>query len=551
MAEKKYIINNPTLMAEWDWDKNNELNLIPEKLTLCSNKKAWWKCHKGHEWQAVINSRNNGRSCPFCLNKKVLSGFNDLSTTNPLLAQEWNYEKNGELKPEHVTLGSNKKVWWKCHKEHEWEAVIYSRKNGNKCPFCSGYKILVGYNDLATKNPELAKEWNYEKNGELKPEEFASGSDEKVWWKCRKGHEWRAVISSRHSGVGCPICDSERHTSFPEFAIEYYLKKYEIDVIHPYKEKGYELDIYIPSKKIAIEYDGYLWHKGKEKKDLAKNLKCKNDGIILYRLREGLQVLNDTSIDYIVDRNQKNLSEVIKKILLEIIGVDIEIDIERDSIEIEKLRKYNEKTNSLLLLRPALSKEWNTKKNGGLKPEYVFSSSHKKVWWICKKGHEWRASIAKRSGGQGCPICSGKQVLMGCNDLAMVNPPLAKEWNYEKNGDLTPKDITAGSDKKVWWICDNGHEWQAKVFDRNRGKGCPYCSGKKILIGYNDLATTNPTLAREWNSEKNGKLTPKDVTAGSSKKVWWKCCNGHEWETTINNRKNGRSCPSCSKKRKK
>ena len=128
-------------------------------------------------------------------------------------------------------------------------------------------KILVGYNDLTTINPALANEWNYEKNGSLMPENFAESSGKKVWWKCKKGHEWQATIASRNSGTGCPICNSERHTSFPEFALVYYLKKYGVDVIHSYKDRGYELDIYIPSRKIAIEYDGSYWHKDKTKKE--------------------------------------------------------------------------------------------------------------------------------------------------------------------------------------------------------------------------------------------------------------------------------------------
>ncbi len=94
--EKKYLIDNPTLMAEWNWEKNNALDLDPKTLTLGSNKKVWWKCSKGHEWQATINHRNNGRGCPHCSGRKVLKGYNDLATVNPKLATEWNYDKNGK-----------------------------------------------------------------------------------------------------------------------------------------------------------------------------------------------------------------------------------------------------------------------------------------------------------------------------------------------------------------------------------------------------------------------------------------------------------------------
>ena len=255
----------------------------------------------------------------------------------------------------------------------------------------------------------------------------------------------------------------------------YYLRKYGIETEHSYKRKGYELDIYIPIKKIAIEYDGYFYHKNKTKKDLEKNLKCKNNGIKLYRIREGLPSLNDYSIDYTVDKNQKDLAEVLQKVLSEIVGFTADIDISRDAIEIENLREYTEKDNSLLYINSALAKEWNYEMNGSLRPEHVLANSGKKIWWKCDKGHEWKATIAHRNNGRGCPYCSGKKVLAGYNDLATINPELAKEWNYEKNCDLNPEDFTTGSDKKVWWKCSKGHEWQATIEKRNKGRGCPEC----------------------------------------------------------------------------
>lgn len=418
MAEKKeiqYVSDNAQLMAEWNWGKNNELGFNPNTLTLGSNKKVWWNCGKGHEWQATISHRDNGRRCPFCAGKRALKGYNDLQTVNPTLAKEWNYEKNNGLTPADVTPNSGKKAWWICDKGHEWEATIDKRNRGTNCPYCSGNKVLNGYNDLKTANPSLTKEWNYEKNGDLKPELFTANSHKKVWWKCNKGHEWQAPISNRNKGVGCPTCNSERHTSFPEYAITYYLKKSGVDVVHSYKGQGYELDIYIPTKKVAIEYDGCFWHKNKTKIDLAKNKMCVKDGIKLYRIREGLPSLNDTSIDFVVQENQKDLSEKLKKILSEIVGINIDVDIEKDTIAIENLREYTEKENSILFSNPQIANEWNYKKNGNLKPEHFVANSSKKVWWKCQKGHEWQATIGSRNRGNRCPYCSGLYAIKGEN----------------------------------------------------------------------------------------------------------------------------------------
>jgi DNA-directed RNA polymerase subunit RPC12/RpoP len=109
----------------------------------------------------------------------------------------------------------------------------------------------------------------------------------------------------------------------------------------------------------------------------------------------------------------------------------------------------------------------------------VMPNSGIKVWWKCSKGHEWNATINHRNQGHGCPYCAGQKVLKGYNDLQTANPDLAKEWNYEKNGNLTPEIFTANSGIKVWWRCAKNHEWQAIIANRNRGRGCPYCSGRK------------------------------------------------------------------------
>ena len=174
-----------------------------------------------------------------------------------------------------------------------------------------------------------------------------------------------------------------------------------------------------------------------------------------------------------------DLGEKIEKLLYEIIGERIDIEIERDAIKINNLREYIEKENSLLSLNPILASEWNYEKNGKLKPQDFTCGSSKKVWWKCSKGHEWQSIIANRSKGVGCPICSNKKVLSGYNDLATINPKLASEWNYEKNEKLKPQDFACGSHRKVWWKCSKGHEWLATIKSRNEGNGCPYCSGRK------------------------------------------------------------------------
>ncbi len=319
----------PELAKEWNYEKNG--NLKPNMVMANSGKKVWWKCSKGHEWQATIDNRSRSRNCPYCSNYKVLTGYNDLATVNPSVAKEWNYEKNGDLKPNMITANNEKKVWWKCSKGHEWQATIINRNRGTGCPICSNQQVLKGYNDLDTINPTLAKEWNYEKNDNLKPDMVMANSSKKVWWKCSKGHEWQAVISSRNAGNNCPVCAKELQTSFPEQAIYFYIKRLFPDAINGDHHLKMELDIYIPSKKVAIEYDGMFWHKN-SKSDERKNKLCRENKIFLFRVKENLKYekLENDFLRIIPcaysDAGIKSAIELITKYL----GKNIDVNLDRD-----------------------------------------------------------------------------------------------------------------------------------------------------------------------------------------------------------------------------
>lgn len=199
--------------------------------------------------------------------------------------------------------------------------------------------------------------------------------------------------------------------------------------------------------------------------------------------------------------------------------------------------------NSFARVHPELVSEWS-ERNFPLTPEDITYGSKKLVWWRADCGHEWQASPKSRSAGEKCPICAGKRVAPGINDLATINPELAEEWS-EKNGELKPSMVTAHSHKKVIWNGKCGHEWTASIKSRTYGSGCPYCSHNIVLEGFNDLASQFPEVAAEW-SERNLSLKPTMVTAFANRKVWWRCSEGHEWNTLISTRSYGSQCPYCS-----
>lgn len=153
-------------------------------------------------------------------------------------------------------------------------------------------------------------------------------------------------------------------------------------------------------------------------------------------------------------------------------------------------------------LFPDLICQWHPTRNSNIDPARVLPGSHRMVWWICEKGHEWRAQVKSRVVGCGCPVCANREIHSNENDLASQYPVLAAQWDMDKNGNLTPDSVVPGTRRKVWWICKKGHKWQATVASRVSGSGCPVCSGKTVLPGENDLASQFPVIAAQWNSEK-------------------------------------------------
>ena len=206
---------------------------------------------------------------------------------------------------------------------------------------------------------------------------------------------------------------------------------------------------------------------------------------------------------------------------------------------------------SLAITHPDVALQWHPTKNGNLTPNDVSYGSGISLWWKCPKGddHIWRAKVLNRTTGKtGCPICSGNIAVLS-NCLQTKHPELAHQWHPTKNGKLTPYDVTAGSNKKVWWKCPRGedHEWQAVINSRVAGSGCPICSGYKVVKS-NSLAYRFPKLAKEWDYARNKKV-PERVYYKSNKKYWWKCPKGddHIWRASPELRVNrGHGCPYCS-----
>lgn len=466
----------------WDLNKNEDR---PDQVLSQTNKKFWFICENGHSFEANLNNIANGKWCPYCSNKQVGYG-NSLADTNTSLASEWHLTKN-KLKASEITEGSSQKAWWVCEKGHEWEANIASRNKGSGCPYCTNRKVGFG-NSLAELFPDIAAEIATDLSP-IDPRTLVAGSGESIWWRCSRGHTWQApVIRRTGQGAGCRYCSSQ--TSAPEIRVYTELKALFPDASGREKINGKEADILLPQVKVAIEYDGSYFHNDKAESDEAKRNHFFQNGYDVIRLRENPLPLSRN--DLRVEAIRGELTKADLNGLIALIG-ELRPDKKEQcktylskkrwiaDAEFKRILSYlpgPPEEESLKEIFEEVANEWNYEKNFPLRPEMFHPKSGRNVWWRCGAGHEWEATINKRSGaGRGCPYCANKKVGYG-NSLGDLFSDLAREWFHEGNFKLTPFDVTPGSGKRVWWKCKNGHIFRARVTDRaNKGGKCRYCSG--------------------------------------------------------------------------
>ena len=568
MGEKRYLVDFPQLMSDWDQTLNGDLS--PSALSSGSHVRVTWRCHKcGRIWQTPVNNRVNGTGC-ICdakerqvikIRKRLVERDGSLAETRPEIAKQWHPTLNGNLTPYDITEHSMYRAWWLGDDGIAWQSVVSVRCNKQGGTNRPKSLAVPGVNDIKTLRPDLAEQWNYEKNSEIDINSVIPGSKKKVWWICDKGHEWQATVSSRNSGRGCPVCNQEQGTSFPEQAIFYYVKKTFSDAENRYYiRKNLEIDIFIPIYNIGIEYDGGYYHSKSKKReiDAKKNILLKDLGITLIRVvEEGCEAPEST--EYVIRCTRVNRTVQIDKALNELFilleqltkcSLHLDLNTKRDRTLIYEQYIQSEKQNNLATVAPNVLKEWHPTKNGRIVPDYIHAMSNKQFWWKCSKcGYEWKAPAYRRAKGAGCPVCSGNIVVAGINDLPTVRPDLMQEWNFDKNEGIDASNVSEGSNKKVWWKCKScSYEWEAVISNRTRGNNCPRCSGK-IVAPEKSFAVKYPELASQWDYDRNSGLTPNDYLPGSEKKFWWKCEKGHLWKTSIAHRTHNNNCPYCGNKK--
>lgn len=413
---------NPGLAAQWDVAANGDLT--PADVNAGSSARAWWVCPEGHpSFLAQIVSRNAGSGCPVCAR---IPGGRTLARMNPELAAQWDHEANGSLTPSAVSIGSTAMVWWVCSSGHpSFQARVGKRNEGSKCPVCR--RLAPSGRSLAEANPELAAEWDREANRTLTTSTVSAGSNAKVWWVCRAGHpSYAARVFHRDAGSGCPTCGRERSAqALRRPKLEGSLAEVRPDLASEWDLEGNggltPSDVG-PYSEQAVRWlcgSGHAYEAGIKDRHQARGSGCPECALALKCPRKTLADAN-----------------------------------------------------------PELAAEWDAEANGELTPRSVGPYSRTKIWWICSAGHPsyLRAVKNRHQSGSSCPKCSLDAKQSG-NLLTDVNPSLAEQWDTAANGDLTPAHVTRGSTAFVWWTCPAGHPaYQARVYNRTRGNGCPKCA---------------------------------------------------------------------------
>jgi hypothetical protein len=340
----------PEIAAEWHPTKNGDLR--PEQVRPSWTKHAFWQCSRNpeHVWEARVWQRTRtGTGCPVCFGS-ALSPEVTFAATHPEVAAEWHPTKNGDLRPDQMRAGSERRVWWRCARDptHEWRTFIVNRAlAGHGCPMCSG-RVATPTTSLAARFPEIAARWHPTKNGALTPDRVMPNAKAKYWWQCPKDpkHVWKAEPSGKGR---CPLCLGKKVTSANSLAGT--------------------------APAIAAE-----WHPEKNGRRRPEQTYWKSTARAWWRCtRDARHEWESTVACRVKAKNGCPFCA----------------------------GRLPGPTSSLAAVAPAVAAEWHPTKNGALTPHDVVPGGYASVWWRCAEGHEWRVRVRERGVlGTGCPVCS-------------------------------------------------------------------------------------------------------------------------------------------------
>ena len=495
-----------------------------------------------------------------------------IAKANPELLDEWDWAKNrNKADPYTLASCSSQKVWWRCKTcGYEWQASAYSRHVGGGCHKCATKRraekkritaLKNGQNTLANVDPELAKEWNSEKN-KITPDQVTPNTTTKAWWTCSKcGYVYYSSIANRHKNKsGCPVCANQLLCSgindinslYPEIAIEWSDRN---TVTPDQVLAGGHTKYYFRCCRCGHEWKAEVVSRinGKGCPNCSNSLHTSLPEQVLFRCL--IDSFSDVENHYKPQwLGGREIDIYIPSLALgiEYDGSGWHHDTYKDKNKTETLKEHgimlirvrepncpfiddgsvqvitSKPSNNLIYLQEAIEKVYKIiNQQYGVAIELI--ADVKAIYY--EELAKYRDKVLDKS-------------------FAAVYSSLLLEWDSNKNRGLDPAKMPPHSNVMVWWKCKIcGYEWKASLDQRAGGSGCPYCSHEVVWVGHNDLATMYPELLKEWDYKKNS-FAPETVSPQSHKKVWWVCQKcGHEWESFLYSRTSGHNCPNCAKEK--
>lgn len=500
---------------------------------------------------------------------------------------EWDYSQNA-VSPAEISYGSHKKAWFVCQWcGYKWNCEIKARTIGkSKCPICAkkiaGKKLqqrkLQVNGSLQENRPDIALEWDYEKNNGITPDDVTFSSHEYAWWKCSDCcNEYRMMVNDRANGQGCPKC---RYSKMVQSQNKTHISKHGSLADNNPKladEWDYERNNGLRPDEVAVNSMKKVWWRCPEclrsysatvaNRNSAKSdcSYCNSENQTSFQEKAILFYLRKAFPDTIETYKPKWIGRSEIDIYIPSLRLGIEYDGKAWHRDIEKDVRKNElcKSNNITLLRirePSLPILPQCENVINYNIESISKDDSHIVSVI-----RWIQAFIQHNYGMSTNIEMNVEVDYDTirremdyskkqHSLAMIKPELASQWHPSLNANLSPEKVAITSHKKVWWLCPKcKNEWQAAVSGRVAGNGCPECARirrigrKKQKKGL--LVEESPKIASEWNRLKNLVAIDK-ITTGSGRRVWWICGScGYEWEASVYHRcwRNG-NCPSCRRK---
>ncbi len=570
MVRNPLTASHPRIAADWDADRNGCFDA--SQVCATSKDRVWWTCEAGHTYQVSVYTRVRTGGCKICsrpehgeaVRRAKLARGVKLSDARPELIAEWDFERN-ELGPDEISEKSSRPVWWRCSEGHSWRVSPAGRARSRGCPKCAlasagdrvrASRLRAAGQSLADARPDLVAEWVPDKNDRT-PSELTPKSNYRAAWRCRYGHEWSTTVVNRtHYGSGCPFCAGQSSR------LEVFLLC-ELRTIYPGVEwraklDGIEADILLPAQQVAIEVDGGYWHSCKHAADQRKTVDLGSQGLSVVRVRDStLPVVDGRVVPYSAP---PDMMRVCLDLVRELVRMHPDAAA-CDYLSQSQPRAESDYRQMIARLpappsgatledtHPDIAAEWDFETNAPLTPELFSRGSEQTVGWVCASGHRWNATIKNRTRGSGCPECSRASAsdrtrqwrVRQLGSLGTANPAFLSMWDSAANGTLDPFELAVTSGLRVHWRCALGHSFEKSPAQMMKDDRCPQCRS---------LALTHPALAVEWDGDRNGELSPFDVTPGSGRRVWWKCSGGHSWCATVAMRASGTNCPVCFEQRR-